>query len=601
MSISIVACPKCGTFLLNDTAQCHRCRFVINPELATQFRDTSLPTDAAIQQDMERCRQCGETCRKGLVRCWSCGAFTRPEIEAAYYRLLQGHSPAANTANQKYELPEISAEQGRAFWGDEDKAAAAAAASSTPVATSELTASDDDFELTGNLHLLEEAQTLGTNVSEADAAAENGEPDESIIKMPEIPAAASASETPPASAEKPAAATAKTAVGKTPAAAPSDDPDALLSIAKQQESDTQKSRKAKLGEGFVIYCPMGCKIRVQEKHRGKIGRCPKCNATFVVPMARQTSVSGSVPPGVGENAASAATSAAPTPSTAQKYGQWMQDIHLHKVIPQKLRIKTDSLLNDFQEVDLAFDPAGILMVAHAAGGGLFGGKDPKKKAAARTAVTEHLATKGTTEGLPASFKQELARDAVSGISLSQPPAPGAESLFGDVLVFGAGRIAVRLPKFDDKMTAYLSFSLSQFREFSRLLAEFYSIDSFGSGAGIPLRDEYQDSPCHFTKKPVKELKNLVYYEKDPSIKREISGYRCKTCQTIISETARAGQKLGGADGKGIAKVKCPKCSKPLGNQPLYKVSAAAEPASAEPDPAATAPSADKKTPEAAAV
>lgn len=585
MSISIVACPKCGTFLLNDSAQCHRCRHVINAELATQFRDTALPTDAAIQQDMERCRQCGETCRKGLVRCWSCGAFTRPEIEAAYYRLLQGHSSAVNSANQKYELPEISAEEGKRIWGKEDRPAAPVSAQS-----SETAAVDDDFELTGDLRLLEDVPTLGTAANDAEPTPGIPNLDESIVKMPEVPAAAPATPATPAASPKPAA-----------AAAPSDSPEALLSIAKQQETDVQKSRRAKLGDGFVIFCPMGCKIRVQERHRGKIGRCPKCNATFVVPMARQTSVSGSMPPGAGENAIAVGAAA---PASAQKYGTWMQDIHLHKVAPEKLRIKADSLLKDFQEIDLAFDTAGLLMLSYPAGGGMFGGKDPKKKAAARTAAAEHLATKGTMEDLPASFKHEFARDAVSSVSLTQPAGPGTESLFGNILVFGAGRVAVRLPKFDEKTTGYLSFSLSQFREFSRHLAEFYGIESFGSGAGIPMQDEYQETPCHFTKKPVKELKNLVWYDQDPSIKREISGYRCKLCQTVISENARAGQKLGGPDGKTIAKVKCPKCSKPLGKQLLYKVAVVAEKPAETDEAAATEPAAEKtpeKAPETTAV
>src|SRR5262245_33248945 len=152
MSISIVSCPKCHTFLLSDTAQCHRCRYVINPTQAAQFRDSSLPSDAGFQQDTERCRQCGETYRKGLVRCWSCGAFTRPEIEDAYYRLLQGHAHAVNTAGQHYELPEISAEEIRRQYQAEDKAR-------QPAATPEIAAMDEDFELAGDLHLLEERPT----------------------------------------------------------------------------------------------------------------------------------------------------------------------------------------------------------------------------------------------------------------------------------------------------------------------------------------------------------------------------------------------------------------------------------------------------------
>src|SRR5262245_53219044 len=149
MSISIAACPKCGTFLLSDTAQCHRCRHVIHPDQASNYRDSSLPTDAAIQQDMERCRQCREACRKGLVRCWSCGAFTRPEIEAAYYRLLQGHQQTPS--KQRYELPELSIQEVRQqFWAEEDLQRGG----TRPAMTAEYMAVDDDFELTGSFSLM---------------------------------------------------------------------------------------------------------------------------------------------------------------------------------------------------------------------------------------------------------------------------------------------------------------------------------------------------------------------------------------------------------------------------------------------------------------
>ncbi len=580
MSISIVSCPKCGTFLLNDTAQCHRCKFVIHPEQATQFRDASLPTDAAIQQDMERCRQCGEACRKGLVRCWSCGAFTRPEIEAAYYRLLQGHSHAA-TSSQKYELPEITSEEARKrYWNEEDAALAPAG---------EYTAVDDDFELTGSFSLMEGA-SLGGEITETEL---NGA--ETIPLLQPEPAAVAAATNGPA----PSAA-ASPAVAKPPPAdqPPSDDADSLLSNAQQEETDVQKARKAKLAtDGFVIFCPNGCKIRVQERHRGKIGRCPKCQSTFVVPMARQTSVAGSV--GAATDAG-AVPAAAAVPASAGMYSRWMKDAHLHKVAPEKLRIKADSLLKDFQEVDIGFDPTGIVLVTPAAGGGgMFGGKNAKKKDESRAVVVEQLAAKGTLEGLPTTFAQAIARDAVGQIALSQPAPPGAESIFGDIPVFGAGRIAIRLPKFDDKTTPYLSFSLSEFREFSRLAGELYGIESFGSGSGIPLQDVYKTSPCHFTKGPVKELQNLTYYEKDPAFKLEISGYRCKVCQTVISETARAGQKLGGANAKGIAKVKCPKCTKPMGSQPVYVVPAAPAQAGEE-SAAGDSPAAEEKSPETTA-
>ena len=157
MSISIVSCPKCGTLLLNDTAQCHRCKHVLRPEQAAKFRDVSLPSDAAVQEDLEKCKQCGETYRKGLVRCWSCGAFTRPEIEEAYYRLLRGHAFSMSMAGQHHELRELTEEETRGrFWTDEE----AMQRFVTPSRDMEVDAMDEDFELAGNLSLREES--LGT-------------------------------------------------------------------------------------------------------------------------------------------------------------------------------------------------------------------------------------------------------------------------------------------------------------------------------------------------------------------------------------------------------------------------------------------------------
>jgi len=551
MSISIVSCPKCNTFLLSDTAQCHRCRHVLHEDRAEQFRDASLPSDAAIQQDSERCRQCGETYRKGLVRCWSCGAFTRPEIEDAYYRLLQGHAQHVDSVGQHYELPEITTEQIRLQYQAEDRQQAAESA----VRTQEFAALDEDFELSGNLRLLEDQLPMSVAAPLVKTPSTNGVTNHLAVENPV-----------PQPAVEP---NVKSELSKPAPSKPvTDEAASLFKQAREEETAQQKVRKARIGDGFVIFCPMGCKIRVQERHRGKIGRCPKCQSTFVVPMARQTAISGAMPPNAAEGAGSGATGT-PARSDTSSFATWMQDLHFHKVVPQKLRIKADSLLKEFQPVDVGFDFTGVVLVGLATGGGMFGGKDAKKIDAARTAAQDHLRTTGKSEGLSAPFKQDFDAAAVYQFALSQPSPPGAESLFGDIPIFGTARVAVRLPKFDDKFTGYLSFTLSQFREFAEYLAQNFGISRFGAGCGIPLTDEYKTETCHVSKKSVRDLQNLTWYQKDPAFKLEISGYRCKTCAAVIGEPARAAQKLGGPAGKAIAKAKCPKCTKPLGNQPLY--------------------------------
>ena len=70
---------------------------------------------------------------------------------------------------------------------------------------------------------------------------------------------------------------------------------------------------------------------------------------------------------------------------------------------------------------------------------------------------------------------------------------------------------------------------------------------------------------------MKELNQLNYYQADPTFTLEVTGWRCAGCKIVVSEAARAEAKLGGANGKGIAKAKCPKCTQKMGNQPLYQL------------------------------
>jgi hypothetical protein len=222
---------------------------------------------------------------------------------------------------------------------------------------------------------------------------------------------------------------------------------------------------------------------------------------------------------------------------------------------------------------------------------MFGGKSAKKKETVRAAVIEHLSSQPTLDGLPGNFKQELPRELLGQLTMIQPSPAGVESLFGDVQLFGAGRVAARLPKFDEKSTAFVSFSLSQFREFSKLLEKVCGIGQFGANCPFPYKDHYATSLCYLSNTPVYELQELEYYQKDPAFRLEVSGYRCKLCGAVICEATRQTQKLGGANGKGIAKAKCPKCKKPMGNQPLHRLEGADVPVEQVPAGAAS-PSSD---------
>ncbi len=618
MSISIVACPRCATLLLHDTVQCHRCKHIIRPDRVGELRESALPSDDAVQKDLEKCKQCGETYRTGLVRCWSCGAFTRPEIEAAYYRLLRGHARSLATAGQRTDLKELTEEEARqSYEGDDDL-------SPLPVGdflSPDVSAVDQDFELSHDILLRDDVAVPPPVFDSSEDDFELDGPGLSDIPplseippiqltpstefpviappLPEENADSSPPETIPLAAPIPSLTVQESPAAPVEPPPVQDETDSLLNIAKQEEVEAVQSRRVKKqrrvneGDGFIVYCPMGCKIRVQERHRGKMGRCPKCQTIFLVPMAKQQSFEGSL--------SAPAMEVAPEPggeTPAIAAMDWIFDAHLHRVVPQKLRIKTDSLLNDFQEVDLSISPERLLMVGLGSAGGLFSGKNAKKKDTIRAAIVDYLASNPTLEKLPGNFKQELVRESLSQLTMIQPSPEGAESLFGDVQIFGTGRIAVRLPKFDEKSTAFLSFTLSQFREFSRLLEKAFGIERFGANCPFPYADHYLTSACYLSNTPVYELQQLEYYQKDPAWKLETTGYRCKFCGAVICEATRQAQKLGGANGKGIAKAKCPKCKKPMGNQPLQKLDGysvpltptASESESAIPDAAAPATS-----------
>ena len=68
---------------------------------------------------------------------------------------------------------------------------------------------------------------------------------------------------------------------------------------------------------------------------------------------------------------------------ASRFKKWLDEIRLHTVDPQKLRIKADSLLNEAQAVDLGFSAEDLLVATLIAG--KFGA-NVKKTPAVRTAT-----------------------------------------------------------------------------------------------------------------------------------------------------------------------------------------------------------------------
>ena len=591
MAIQIISCPACGTFLLEDTADCHACGHVLNANQVETTQHRSLPTDQAVDEDMDLCPTCGESCRKGLVRCWNCGAFTRPEIEASYRQRVE--SPDS-TRNEQFDLPELDASSVTEVDSMTRRSLATPEhlMDALPLAREENDGADD-FELSDEVHMSEVDESsfdlggeihLRTNDSGTIESSPYALPPIDDIppvrtgmptpvqELDAIPLLSSGTEDSEAFAPISPLGGAVPA-GDSPAKlAPEDE---LLKIAADEEAEISQVRRGlKSKDAFVVFCPQGHRIRVRERYRGKSGKCPKCSAVFIVPQKSSPQPKKKTDVEINTVDGSAV-------GAAGRYAFWLDDVHLHLVVTEKLKIKADSLLNGFQTVDLGFGSSEILVATLVAAGGLFGGGD-KKKAAARSAMLEYFANPSATpDGLTVATKRLIPAEAFSQLVLVQPVPDGVESMFGNIPIFGIGRIAVRLPRSDDKSTQYLSFSLSEFRAFTWALQSVCGIEAFGSNSEVPLAEEYKTFKCHYGETPVRSLQHLEYYQKDPSLKLEVSGWKCSACGLIVGEEARKKEKIGGLDGKGIAKAKCPKCSQKFGSNPMYAI---AEPSSA-PTPA----------------
>src|SRR5262249_55680624 len=232
---------------------------------------------------------------------------------------------------------------------------------------------EDDFEL-GD----------GTGAAEYSVATEaEAPPDAGPVEETEPPEVA-ADSAPPAGE---AATTAPPAEGKAPpepAVAHSVETggDVLLDAALAEQAEAAKRSKlgrrrlrrsavtAATGDRFLVFCPNGHRIQVQERHRGRTGRCPNCKALFFVPVPETTQTlgqAGGQPATVG-GASDLAAGAAPVPAG---YSKWITDVRLHRVNPAKLKLVPGSLEADYEAVDLGTCPEHLLVAVVYAGSGPF--------------------------------------------------------------------------------------------------------------------------------------------------------------------------------------------------------------------------------------
>lgn len=587
MDVSIRECPSCGAVATSDAKVCTDCGKPLSAAPAAQTGFGTLST-----ADELPCPRCGMMVPKQALRCRDCGAFMNAEVEAA--AMAQQANRMFTPGGSSGGLRGAGAAFGSATYNP-------FGATNNPAASGFAEVADDaDFDLEMDefkLRDLDEVpQAHHAGGAEDDFEMGDGTADYEVVggsaptPVIEKPPAArlpdlTAPETPQAPAAQAAAAPTKEAP-PVPAVDHSVQTagDVLLDAALAEESEA--SKRAKLGRRrpkrtaitgldsnrILVFCPNGHRVQVQERHRGRTGRCPNCKALFFVPAADTIQTGGQAG---GPAATPAAEGAAVPPAEAAPtgYTRWITDVRLHRVNPAKLKLTPGSLEGEYESVDLGASTENLLVAVVFSGGGPFRAmQEPKKKPATRQAMLDHLNAKKPIDELPVPRKYLLVPDQLAQLKIVQPSIPGEESLFADVPVFGKGKIAIRLaPADSSNERAYLSFTLSQFRQFSQVLAESFNLADYGSGTPIPLSDDLVESTCHYSESVLRSLNpdRLEFYQSDPAIKLVVLGRRCQKCGLVVSEDSRKKEKIGGKNDASIAKALCPKCKAKFGSITLY--------------------------------
>ena len=315
---------------------------------------------------------------------------------------------------------------------------------------------------------------------------------------------------------------------------------------------------------LLVFCPNGHRIEVDQKYRGLTGKCPKCKSPFFVPVLATSGAKTSEETPVEE----------PPPVTGfGPYTHWLDDVRIHSLNPERLKLKAGSLKGDFQFYDLALGSDEMAAVTYTKKKGSAAVK-PKKRQKDRESVQETLGTGGTVEDSAAVASLKFPGDQAASIAVVQPAAYAHDSMFAGIPVFGEGRIAVRLPAGDDPARVlFASFTLTGFRQFATAMREAYGYSDLGHAEGIPLTDVFAEGPCHYSEETLRFLEDPQYHEADADIKLQRVGRKCQECGLLVSEDMRKKEKIGGANGKSIAKAKCPKCSQKFGSISLYTIEA----------------------------
>ncbi|MFN0196106.1 MAG: hypothetical protein ACKVT0_05130 [Planctomycetaceae bacterium] len=579
------SCPSCHQILLDDTPQCPACGLVLDKTVSKPSGEKTPSHWAGSGEEEKPCPSCHEMVRTGLVRCWNCGTFMQEEIGESYKQrmakprpIIYSVTPEDMIAAQKESIVEHSrSSTRRRSLVPEDEVSVG-------------TGGEDDmgFEISQDVQINTESarpavRKKDKSEKKSSSSVTVHNPASSLEKetysISGSPAAPAATDVPAETAKSPPPAVdpAVTAVAAATEMAHSEATagDVLLNVALQEQVETQQrqesgKRRRKRNpnpEGVIVFCPNGHRIEVSERHRGMSGRCPKCKSLFYVPDQ------------VWEQKPDTIETAGASPAVpltqdlhaldAGSYTRSLPDIDLLVVDPQKLKLKPGSLLGAETQHDIYFSKDNVLLVNLSKKGGLFGGGDKKKPAARETLVAQ------LKEGKPAAELTVAAQISIPvatfrEIHMVQPVQFERDSMFAGVPVFGDGRIAILLPKVEGMASPhYLSFTLTQYRDFARIVRDLYGIDDLGEGVGIPLRNEFDELKCHYTDQAMHAIKRIDFYRADKNFKLQLIGRKCQGCGLIVSEDGRKKEKIGGKTGSGIAKFRCPKCMKPFGDISLF--------------------------------
>lgn len=572
MSTVIRSCPGCKSLILSDTDQCPECGHVFYERKKTESSGVAPATPDALKSAsmQEPCPHCGEMVRSGLVRCWSCNQFMRADVAARYRQLTTNPQPIIYST--------ISAENRKEFLPARAESQSSEAAKIVD---------NDDFKLGSGVDSVE------ADDFEVGSSLKPVKPPVAPAKSPVVPTPVKQVDGP----DKPESTTKVTGKSKGAETAPEPNPpkvdtaaeapvnvpapvqansrnkggeDDLLSFAVEEQKEGKKRKNQKNAERLrkqvLVPCTCGAWIRVNEDQAGKTLRCKQCKQPVVVPGLKKKTDKQEKPAAKVEAA------------SVQKTVSWIDDAWFHVLSPAALVLKPGSLTGKHTEVDIAFDNSGLHILTFAGTKkkrSIFSFGGGNKKAdhlVRRQQIREQVAKAGNFENLENVEIRKVDGSRSGEVRLVQPVAKVSESMFAGVPVFGEGRIAIFLPiDIDGGKQAFLSFSISGWRVIAEQFKSLFGAELNGTENGIPESDKAETLSCFMNQSRIESLRGLIYYQKDAAYTLELSGHKCKSCGTTISEEARKAAKLGGVKGKGIAKAKCPKCSNKMQAESLYKI------------------------------